>query len=233
MENWDVFISYSSREKKEADEIRNKLEAHNVRCWMAPESIPAGSNYGEHIPIGIRNAKVFLLVISDISQRSPWVAKETSMALSCNKVIIPIVIGKCDLHSPFDFYLSDVQCIEGDEPETTFQKLLTRIREIPGISFEKMSDQQETVVKVKENIQENKKKEEKYQKESIFSILAVVSFVCGCISAVTFSAIALPGVIMGILGLKSKRRKWAITGIVLNSIILLFLLIGFVFLLTY
>ncbi|MCP9883385.1 toll/interleukin-1 receptor domain-containing protein [Cyanobium sp. Alchichica 3B3-8F6] len=41
-----VFISYSSRNRRIAEAIRSHLEDLNVNCWMAPESIMAGEQVG-------------------------------------------------------------------------------------------------------------------------------------------------------------------------------------------
>jgi len=52
----DVFISYSSKEYETANIVRQTLKSNKIKCWMAPESIPAGSNYSREIPKGIRES---------------------------------------------------------------------------------------------------------------------------------------------------------------------------------
>ena len=61
----DVFISYKSEEYGEANNVRKILTANGISCWMAPESIPMGSNYTQVIPAAIENCKVFLLILSE------------------------------------------------------------------------------------------------------------------------------------------------------------------------
>ena len=41
----DIFISYSTKNSDIARAIRKLFQDHGITCWMAPESIPAGSNY--------------------------------------------------------------------------------------------------------------------------------------------------------------------------------------------
>lgn len=44
-----VFISYKSEQKEIALKIKDILEENGISCWMAPESIPVGSNYAAEI----------------------------------------------------------------------------------------------------------------------------------------------------------------------------------------
>lgn len=43
--NHDVFISYSSKDKKVADAIVADMEQHNIRCWYAPRDIRPGDEW--------------------------------------------------------------------------------------------------------------------------------------------------------------------------------------------
>lgn len=42
---YDVFISYSSKDSATAQAICHELEDNHIRCWMAPRDIPIGSKY--------------------------------------------------------------------------------------------------------------------------------------------------------------------------------------------
>jgi len=104
----DVFISYKSDEYAEASWLRQVLEKNSISCWIAPESIPGGSNYGREIPMAIRNCRVFVLVLSNKAQKSIWISKEINMALNTGKIIMPFTIENCELHKEFNFYFGDV-----------------------------------------------------------------------------------------------------------------------------
>ncbi len=69
----DVFISYKAEEFDEANWVRGTLEHNGISCWMAPASIMGGSSYAEEIPKAIRECRVFVLLLSEKSQRSKWV----------------------------------------------------------------------------------------------------------------------------------------------------------------
>ena len=54
-----VFISYSSVEYATALQIRSALESNRIDCWMAPESIPPGSDYADEIQGAIEGSDFF------------------------------------------------------------------------------------------------------------------------------------------------------------------------------
>lgn len=105
----DVFISYSTKNQADADFIRRVLESNAISCWMAPDSIPSGSNYAKEIPNAIRNARVFLLVLSQSAQLSIWVPKELDLAVNEGKTIVPFMIEDCEILDEFNFYLIGAQ----------------------------------------------------------------------------------------------------------------------------
>lgn len=107
-----VFISYSSRERNMADKTKMILENNGIRCWMAPQSISPGSDYGKEIPKAIAKCAAFVLILSKASQESLWVPKEMSNAISKGKVVIPFRIDDSLIKDPFDFMLTNTQRIE-------------------------------------------------------------------------------------------------------------------------
>ncbi len=125
----DVFISYSSKDFDKVNNIKSILENNGISCWMAPQSIPAGSNYAKEIPVAIKNCKVFLLMLTSKSQESKWVPKEVSLALTECKCVIPFVIEDCVLVDIFNFFLTDIQRYYAFELKSdSLKELIERIR---------------------------------------------------------------------------------------------------------
>ena len=108
----EVFISYTSSEKQNADQVKEVIEANGYSCWMAPESIPGGSSYADEIEAAIRDCKVMVVVLSEKAQDSIWIPKEISRALDNRKIVVPFHIDQSDLRDSFRFYLTDAQRIE-------------------------------------------------------------------------------------------------------------------------
>lgn len=107
----EVFISYSSKDTKFAEDIAAFLEQLNISYWKAPEHIPAGSSYAKEIPAAIKECRIFLLLLSANAQDSIWVEKEIDQAISLRKTLIPIQMDTQKLNDTFGFYLNNVQMI--------------------------------------------------------------------------------------------------------------------------
>ena len=127
----DVFISYSSKDWEYVYQIRQHLLNSGLSCWMAPDSIPAGSNYTREIPIGIRDCQVFLVIVSGNSVRSRWVLKELDTAINKGKHVIPFVVESCSLSDEFEFLLSGCQCKYASSPNALLN-LANQIRVFLG-----------------------------------------------------------------------------------------------------
>ena len=81
VENRYDFISYSSRDYEKAVQLRKRIEGAGTQCWMAPRDIPHGTNYAHIIELAIRNARRFVLLLSESSVWSVWVEKELLRAI--------------------------------------------------------------------------------------------------------------------------------------------------------
>lgn len=107
----DVFISYSSKQTREAYLVRDVLTANGISSWMAPDCIPAASDYTTEIPRAIEGCKIMVLILSSQAQTSDWVPKEVQTAIVKGKMIIPFAIQNCKMEEAFDFLISRYQRI--------------------------------------------------------------------------------------------------------------------------
>lgn len=127
-----VFISYSSIDYQKIKKLNSYLNMNNINCWMAPDSIPGGSNYAECIPNAIKNCSVFLLILSENSQRtSKWVTKELDSAINFDRAIIPFHIDNSPLETSFSFRLTNVQEINAyRQTQKAYNQLIARIKNL-------------------------------------------------------------------------------------------------------
>ena len=124
-----VFISYSSKEYDKANALKQVLEANEISCWMAPQSIPSGSDYSREIPKAIKSCEIFLLILSEASQVSRWVPKELDNAINEGKIIIPFHTDESNLTEGFNFMLSNVQRIEAfSRLSDAYKQLIDQIK---------------------------------------------------------------------------------------------------------
>lgn len=105
----NVFISYKSEEYADANKLRTVLSNAGITCWMAPESIPGGSDYATEISKAIKSCPVFVLILSSAAQKSKHIAKESEIAVKHDKIILPYIIENCVLSDGFEYRLADAQ----------------------------------------------------------------------------------------------------------------------------
>ena len=117
MKNFDIFISYSSKDKSVAERLITHIESKGYTCWIAPRNIEGGAEYSEVIEQAILNCKIFLLVFSEHSDKSPWVKSELNIAFSENRYIIPYKIDTTPLKGTMRLLLNDKHWIDKNTDE--------------------------------------------------------------------------------------------------------------------
>ena len=125
-----AFISYSTKNQDVADAMREVLKKRGFNIWMAPEDIPAGSKYAEVINKAIKNCSCLILILSEASQNSIWVAKEVERAVHYQKPIVPVQIENVVLNDEFEFYISTDQIVtlkKIDESSAPMCKILRSV----------------------------------------------------------------------------------------------------------
>lgn len=129
----DIFISYSTKNYDDACIIKRVLIKNGFSVFMAPDSIPAGSNYTKEIPRAIQACKVFLLLFSSQAQASIWVPAEVETAFKNQKLIMPFVLENCPVSEDFDFLLSRSQRIEAYEKKTeALENMVATLKQVLG-----------------------------------------------------------------------------------------------------
>ena len=131
----DVFISYSSKNSEAAKAVCHALEENGVRCWMAPRDIPPGCKYGDLIDKAIVSAKVFLLVYSADSLKSPWCNGELNVAFTEGKTIVPYRIDSAPLEGAMRVMLNQTHWIDSfPNYKQHFAELTQTICSIVGVN---------------------------------------------------------------------------------------------------
>ncbi len=130
-----AFISYSSRNQAVADAVRNLLNRHGVETWMAPGDIPVGSEYAGVINRAVRESDCFILLLSNDSQNSKWVAKEVERAIHFNRPILPLQLEDLTLNDEFELYIGNNHIIairKVDESLPEIRQFLTVVQTYTG-----------------------------------------------------------------------------------------------------
>ena len=117
MNRFDIFISYSSKDKLIAEQLITHIEKAGFTCWIAPRNIEGGAEYSEVIEKAIIDCKIFVLVFSENSEKSPWVKSELNIAFSENRYLIPYKIDATPLKGTMRLLLNDKHWIEKNTDE--------------------------------------------------------------------------------------------------------------------
>ena len=120
-----VFISYSSKQFREASQVCEYLERHGVLCWMAPRNIAS------QIVQAIRDSSALVLLASNHTNVSGHVSNEVSLAFDCKKTIIPFKIENVQFSDEYLYYLGRKHWIDAfiDFP-TALESLLHTLNTI-------------------------------------------------------------------------------------------------------
>ncbi|MEY2689903.1 MAG: hypothetical protein RL375_4103 [Pseudomonadota bacterium] len=128
----DVLISYSTKDKLQADAICNRLESQGIRCWIAPRDVPAGSEYADSIVNAIEASQVMVLVYSANADGSKQVRREVERAMSSGITIMPVRIEAAEMSPAFEYYVGSIHWLDAINPplEEHIDKLAHDLRAV-------------------------------------------------------------------------------------------------------
>ncbi len=125
-----VFISYASADKKDADCVCEALERAGVTCWIAPRDIEPGADFPAAIVDAIASTRVLVLLVTDHSAASPHILTEVGHAFNGRKPIVPFRLSTAALPADLDYFLSMTQWLDAPEgcTEGNLQRLIEAVR---------------------------------------------------------------------------------------------------------
>ncbi|MGM9764310.1 MAG: toll/interleukin-1 receptor domain-containing protein [Candidatus Cryptobacteroides sp.] len=141
---YDVFISYSSTDRKVAEGVCGYLEANSLRCFIDYRDIPHGAWWARVLPDAIRSSAVMVAVFSQNYNKSVQVDRELSIADKSRMPILPFRLSDTPFEASKSYYFESLNWIDAfPEPEKVFGTLLTDVQTIlkDGSAFEKRQRQ--------------------------------------------------------------------------------------------
>ena len=137
--NYDVFISYSSKDYLDSkgnvipgnviSTIMNVLQQNGVTFWIDEKGDLTGKMFAHVIAKKIRESRCFLLVCSRNSVESKWVDRELSAADSWGKQIIPFICDDSYMDDRVVLYTAPLGHVKYSEnPEKALNKLIKSIK---------------------------------------------------------------------------------------------------------
>lgn len=118
-DSFDVFISYSHKDKLSADAVCAGLEAAGIRCWIAPRDIDPGGEWAEGIIGGLNRCRVMVLIFSTNANQSHQVRREVERAVHREMAILPFRIENVTPGSKLEYFLSNLHWLDALTPPLT------------------------------------------------------------------------------------------------------------------
>lgn len=138
----DVFLSHSHLDKVFADAICHSLEAHGIRCWVAPRDIRPSEDWAEAIIDALDTARVLVLVFSSNSNGSPQVRREVERAVNKGLHILPLRIEDVPLSKSLEYFISTQHWLDAIDGELGFY--LGQLRDCLSVLLGRPATGQET-----------------------------------------------------------------------------------------
>ena len=94
VQNPDVFISYSRRDRAFVERLAQALKQHRIQVWVDWERIPVAASWRDKLKEGIRDADSLLFMMSHNSVASGYCHEEIEQAKGNEKRIISAVLDR-------------------------------------------------------------------------------------------------------------------------------------------
>ncbi len=105
----DIFISYSSKDREQAEQLTELLASAGLSVWIDKSGIEAAESWSESIVDAIDSCKAFIVMLSPASIISNNVVKEVSLASEKRKKILPLDLEPVELPKNMQYALAGIQ----------------------------------------------------------------------------------------------------------------------------
>lgn len=128
----DVFISHSSSDKLTADATVAALEAHGLRCWVAPRDVIPGVQWANAIVQAITECRLMVLVFSSDANDSHHIVREVELAAHHRKPIIPLRVENVVPSPTLDYYIAGTHWLDAMDPplEAHLERLSSVVKDL-------------------------------------------------------------------------------------------------------
>lgn len=168
MAKYDVFISYSRRDKKYVHHFVQLLRNAGFNVWIDTSGIHSTEDFKSRIVDAITESTCFIFFSSKFSNRSIYSPKEVGVAVELKKPIIPIKLDKTSYASSILFDLVNIDYI--DASTNDIEQVLKRA--IVALTLYCDTPINDNVVVIKHK---------KYLVPSLIATLCVIGILFACI----------------------------------------------------
>ncbi len=105
----DIFISYSSKDRAQAEQLTELLASAGLSVWIDKSGIDVATSWSGEIVDAIDNCKAMIVMLSPSSNESKNVAKEVALAAERDKKILPLDLEPVQLSRDLAYHLAGLQ----------------------------------------------------------------------------------------------------------------------------
>jgi hypothetical protein len=144
--SFDVFISYSAKDKPTADAACAKLEASGVRCWIAPRDIRPSATWAGAIVKALEQCRAMVLIFSSHANESSQIRREVAQAISNNVPIVPLRIEETKPTEDLAYYVGAVHWLDALSPplEKHLEYLTAVVKSLLSVPSEKVGSAEDS-----------------------------------------------------------------------------------------
>jgi len=104
----DIFISYSSKDRQQAEQLTELLGSAGLSVWIDQSALAASTSWSAEIVDAITNCRAFIVLLSPNSIESHNVIKEVSLASEKRKKILPLDLEPVILPRELEYQLAGI-----------------------------------------------------------------------------------------------------------------------------
>jgi len=129
---YDVFLSYSSLNERDATALCRRLEKEGISVFFSRKHLVAGHYFSEDIRQALVRSTELWILITPESLQSEWVTTEWGAGWVLGKWIVPILL-RCDV-SQLPDRLQKWQCVDYHDSDVLIKQLVRRLgRSMPDV----------------------------------------------------------------------------------------------------
>ena len=111
-ETYDIFISYSSKDRQIVHQYAKYLESLGYRVWYDVKGLYTGVEFSQEIVTAIENSRLFVYFSSANANKSEWTQGEVHTAKKFKKQILPVRLDDADYDKSIMLVLLPLQYVE-------------------------------------------------------------------------------------------------------------------------
>lgn len=139
----DIFISYANEDRDTAARLAAHLESAGWRVWW-DRRIPAGRTWRTVLAEALVDTRCMIVLWSENSVESPWVAEEAEEARRLGKTLVPVLIRRVD--PPIGFrtiQAADLTHWDGSADDAAVLQLIADLKALIGTARKQSAERLE------------------------------------------------------------------------------------------